>query len=64
VVVKKRYDCGTFVCHSTYAAILFSEYYYDKRYKQQSYKIIRPKIAARDAVNRIVPPERKDGQTF
>jgi hypothetical protein len=30
---KKRSDCVTFFCYNTYAAILFSEYYYDKRYK-------------------------------
>jgi hypothetical protein len=29
VVVKKRSDCGTFFCYNTYAAILFSEHYYD-----------------------------------
>jgi hypothetical protein len=30
---KKRSDCGAFFCDNTYAAILLSEYYYDKRYK-------------------------------
>jgi hypothetical protein len=30
---KKRADCETFFCDNTYAAILLSEYYDDKRYK-------------------------------
>jgi hypothetical protein len=29
---KKRSGCGTFFCDNTYAAILFSEHYYDNRY--------------------------------
>jgi hypothetical protein len=43
---KKRSDCGTFFCDNhhvgaklkakiTYVAILFSEHFYDKRYKCQ-----------------------------
>jgi hypothetical protein len=30
---KKRSDCGAFFCDNTYAAILLSQYYYDKRHK-------------------------------
>lgn len=33
VIVKKRPDCGAFLCDNTYAAIHFSKYYYDTRYK-------------------------------
>jgi len=33
---KKRSDCGAIFCDNTYAAILLSEYFYDKRYKTEA----------------------------
>jgi hypothetical protein len=38
---KKRSDCGTLFCYNTYAAILFSEDYYDNWYNGVLWEIQR-----------------------
>jgi hypothetical protein len=55
-VVKKTSDCRTLFCCNTYAAMLFAEHYYDKRYNlittscSRKWNVLIGSIQARKAV--------------
>jgi len=55
---KKRSDCVTFFCYNTYAAILFSEHYYDKQYNLTSAYAFVSNSSGNDTYRSIIGKDR------